>query len=98
MLINTVIIDDENHSLDLLNNYCQQVPQLNVLSTFTEPLKALNFINNNNVDLLITDINMPLLTGIELKESLSVSIFCNRLHLLVKSYCLVMFLANKGGG
>jgi len=70
MLINTVIIDDENHSLDLLSNYCQQLPQLNVLSRFTEPLMALNFINNHDVDLLITDINMPLLSGIELKESL----------------------------
>jgi len=70
MLINTVIIDDENHSLDLLNNYCQQLPQLKVLSTFTDPLMALSFINNNNVDLLITDINMPLLSGIDLKESL----------------------------
>lgn len=35
---------------------------------FGNPLKALDFIKNNEVDIVITDIKMPLMTGLELLE------------------------------
>ena len=70
MPLKTVILDDEVHSLELLSSYCQQSPMVEVVATFSEPLVALQFLNTNDVDLLITDINMPSLTGLELKQSL----------------------------
>jgi DNA-binding LytR/AlgR family response regulator len=70
MPLRIVIIDDEHHSLELLTSYCQKIATLEVMKTFSDPLEALPFLNNTSIDLLITDINMPSLNGLELKQSL----------------------------
>lgn len=70
MPLRIVILDDEHHSLELLTSYCQQIPTIEVIQTFNDPLEALQFLNNSPIDLLITDINMPSLNGLELKQSL----------------------------
>ncbi|MFT6903035.1 MAG: two-component system LytT family response regulator [Colwellia sp.] len=70
MLLKTVIIDDEQQALNLLTTYCKQAEQLDLVARFTDPLQAMHFINNNQIDLLISDIDMPGISGIELSNSL----------------------------
>jgi len=70
MRLKTVIIDDEQQALNLLTTYCEQIEQLDLVARFTDPLQAMHFINNNKIDLLISDIDMPAISGIELRSSL----------------------------
>lgn len=69
MKITTVIIDDEPLAVDIIKNYCESVDFIDLLATFTNPLEGMKFINNNKVDLLFLDIEMPLLTGLEIIDT-----------------------------
>ncbi|MEO9485590.1 MAG: LytTR family DNA-binding domain-containing protein [Ekhidna sp.] len=70
-IISCVAIDDEPNALALINEYIQTVPYLKLESAFTNPVEALAFIQSTSVDLLFVDINMPLLSGLQLLKSLS---------------------------
>lgn len=64
-MIKCVIIDDEQHSIDLIRNFCDKIPYLNVLAEFNEPIAASSFLDSNPVDLIFLDINMPTISGID---------------------------------
>lgn len=66
-----VAIDDEKNALEVIRLYVERVPELELLSMFTNPIEASQFIESNDVDLLFLDINMPGLTGFEFLETLS---------------------------
>ena len=65
--LNCVIIDDEKHAVDLLADYIEAMPNLQLLKYFTDPLKALMDITlEDNIDILFMDVDMPGMTGIDL--------------------------------
>jgi two-component system LytT family response regulator len=66
MKIKCVIIDDEPLAIKVLLNYFENFPQYEVIATFTNSFEALEFINNNSIDAVFLDINMPMMTGFEL--------------------------------
>jgi DNA-binding LytR/AlgR family response regulator len=47
-------------------NYFQNFPEFEIIATFNNSIEALDFLNNNTVDALFLDINMPLMSGFEL--------------------------------
>jgi two-component system, LytTR family, response regulator len=61
-----IIIDDERHAIDVLEHYVRQIPDLQLLASFTNPLEALQFLNKTPADLLFLDIQMPGISGIDL--------------------------------
>lgn len=64
--ITCVLIDDERSALNLLIHYVKKHPALELLECFTESLEALHWLQENEVDLIITDIDMADLDGINL--------------------------------
>lgn len=70
-MIRAVIIDDEQHSIDTLEwklqHYCQEVK---VVAKFKDPLKGIEWIKRNELDLLFLDIEMPRLSGFDVLEEL----------------------------
>ncbi|WP_316811805.1 LytTR family DNA-binding domain-containing protein [Pedobacter heparinus] len=65
--LNCVIIDDEKHAVDLLADYIETMPNLQLLKYFTDPLKALMDITlEDNIDILFMDVDMPGMTGLDL--------------------------------
>lgn len=68
--MNTIIIDDDVLSIAHLKNYCDKIPQINLIHTFTEPKGALKLLEELPVDLLFLDIEMPQMTGLELLEQI----------------------------
>ncbi len=70
--INAVIIDDESKSIStlsqLLKNNC---PNVNIMATFTDPLKGIEYLKTQLIDLLFLDIQMPVKTGFDVLEDLS---------------------------
>lgn len=69
-MITAVAIDDEPLALQLIVDYIQKTPDLLLLGQFENPLEAAQYISNNQVDLVFTDIQMPGLTGIEFTRSM----------------------------
>jgi len=63
-----IIVEDDKSALESLAELLS-LDNFDV-TPFSDPLKALNFIKNNNVDLVISDIKMPHLTGMELLEEI----------------------------
>ncbi len=65
-----MLLDDELPSLQYLKLLCQQIPDLEVVKSFNSPQDLLADFPTLDFDLLISDINMPGLNGLELAEQL----------------------------
>jgi DNA-binding LytR/AlgR family response regulator len=59
-------VDDEQHAIDLMLYYAEQVPFIKVVGACTNPLEALRIINEQKIDAVFLDIQMPQMTGVEL--------------------------------
>jgi two-component system LytT family response regulator len=70
MKISCIIIDDEPHALSLLEDHIIRIPSLELRGKFFDAVEALEFLKKTPVDLIFTDIHMPMLTGLELAEIL----------------------------
>ncbi len=70
MKIRCTVIDDEPFALELIKDYILRTPFLELAECFSNPFKALDYLNRVKVDLIFLDINMPELSGIELYKSL----------------------------
>ena len=70
--MNCIIIDDEHSSIEILSEMIGRLPFLNLLQSFTDPFEGLEFIQNNNIDLVFQDVEMPMINGIELMKCLRI--------------------------
>ena len=68
--MNCIAIDDEPKALEVIERYCRKINSVRLLSTFREPLKALEFLAKEKVDLIFLDINMPGVNGLQLLSAL----------------------------
>ncbi len=59
------IIDDEYPARTLLKNYISKFPHLELTGAFKSPLEALPLIQEDRIDLVFLDIQMPDITGVE---------------------------------
>ena len=71
--LSCIIIEDEPLALEKTKDFVSKVPFLHLASTFDNALSGLTYLNNNKVDILLLDINMDELTGIELLESTKIT-------------------------
>lgn len=71
--LRVIIIDDEPLAINVLKNYAEQVKQLQLICTFSNAIDATSFLQENEVDIIFLDINMPILDGLNFLESLHVS-------------------------
>jgi DNA-binding LytR/AlgR family response regulator len=65
-----IIIDDEPLAIDVIESYCKALGGVDVVKTFTNAIEALEFINDNKIQLVFSDIEMPNINGIDLVKSL----------------------------
>jgi len=70
-VINCIIIDDEPLALQLLEDFVNKTPYLTLAGKFDEPLQALPLLRSMKVDLLLLDIKMPDISGIDFFKSLA---------------------------
>ena len=69
-MISCIAIDDEPLALRQIAEYIEKTPFLDIKATFESAMEALDFLNNNKVDLMFVDIQMPDLSGMDLVKSL----------------------------
>ena len=78
-----LIVDDDAAFLELLSNYVRQYYPLLDVETCTNPLMALSVIQRNKVDLLLVDLEMPMLDGAKIfKYATDAGIDKNRIVIL----------------
>lgn len=70
MYLKYITLDDNPVHLQQLDEVLQQVPQCECLNSFSNPLEAFQFLQENSVDIVFMDIEMPELSGIELAKQL----------------------------
>lgn len=69
-MINCIAIDDEPSALDVISIHASKVEELNLKAIFSNPVKGLEYLKNNVVDLVFLDINMPVISGMDLIRKL----------------------------
>lgn len=67
---NVIIVDDEYLAQKLLQDYVSKVESLQLVATCSNAIEAMNALNDQQVDIMFLDIQMPDLTGLELVRSL----------------------------
>ncbi len=72
MKINCIAVDDEPLALEIIKDYCAKVPFLNLMQAFDNAIDTMEYLGNNHVDLILLDIQMEDLTGIQLLNALKV--------------------------
>lgn len=70
MKLKCLIVDDEPMARKGLEEYVRDIPLLEFAGSCENALKAEAFLQHHAVDLMLLDIHMPHLTGIELLKSL----------------------------
>lgn len=70
-MINYIIVDDEPLAHELIEEFCELLPHLKLKKKCYNALEAMQFLNQQSVDLMFLDINMPKLTGFEFLKTLN---------------------------
>lgn len=71
MKINAIAIDDEPLAIDIIEDYCEKTTFVNLQKTFCSAIEALKYLQENSVDLIFLDIQMPDLNGIDFLKILN---------------------------
>jgi DNA-binding LytR/AlgR family response regulator len=65
-----IAIDDEPLALKLLGHYCSQVPSIQLLGAYTDPLEGVSYVRLMQPSLLFLDIRMPDISGVNIAQAL----------------------------
>ena len=65
-----IIIDDEPLALELLEDFIAKIPFLDLVASCSNAFDATNILQEQKIDLIFTDIEMPDFSGIDMIKSL----------------------------
>ena len=69
-MITYLIIDDEHIAHKIIEGYCDLLPNMELKKNCYDGLEAFEYLNNNDVDLIFLDLNMPKLKGFDFLKTL----------------------------
>ena len=69
MKLKCVIIDDEPIARKVIQEYIEEIEFLELAGQAENPLKAMAILNAQDIDILLLDINMPKINGIDFLKS-----------------------------
>ncbi len=76
MKLNCVVVDDDELDRLMVLSCLKNYPEISVVEVFSSSLEALEFLEVNPVDILFLDIDMPEMSGIELRKRISQAAIC----------------------
>lgn len=65
-----IIADDEPIARQILENYIQEIPNLELIASCKNAFEVMDILQTKKVDLLFLDINMPKLSGLSLLKTM----------------------------
>jgi two-component system, LytTR family, response regulator len=69
MKLKCIIVDDEPVARKLLQEFIEDISFLELIGQAANPLQAMSLLNDNVVDIIFLDINMPKINGIDFIKS-----------------------------
>jgi len=73
MKLKCIIIDDEPIARKILQEFIEEIDYLELTGEAENPVKAMSLLNNNDIDLIFLDINMPKINGIDFLKNIKTS-------------------------
>jgi len=70
MKLKCIIIDDEPIARKILQEFVEEIDYLELIGEAENPLKAMLLLNDNDVEIVFLDINMPKINGIDFLKNL----------------------------
>lgn len=79
MKLNVIVIDDSVVQLAISTKLIAQNEHLNLVGTYSNPFLGLNAVNDNEIDIVLLDVEMPEIDGFSLQKlfNKSVSVIIN---------------------
>lgn len=68
--MNCLAIDDEPLALNVIRDFCSKLEFLNLVDTCTNAIDALQILENQDIDLIFLDIQMPNINGLEFAKTM----------------------------
>ena len=65
-MISCLIVDDEQGAIDILRTFIEKTPFLTLAGSTTNPIEALSILQSKPIDLVLLDIHMPQLSGLDM--------------------------------
>ncbi len=69
-MIRCIAIDDEPLALQVIKEFANTIPYLQLEQVFTDPEEAMKYLDEHTIDLIFLDIQMPDINGIQFYKSL----------------------------
>ncbi|MCL4642050.1 MULTISPECIES: LytR/AlgR family response regulator transcription factor [Olivibacter] len=70
-MLRCIIIEDEPLARKGISEHITQIPFVSLEASFETAMDAIVFLSKNNIDVVISDINMPGINGVDFLKSLS---------------------------
>ncbi len=70
-MLKYIIIDDEPLAHDIIKEFCSMLPHLQLEKDCYDAMEAMQYLNENTVDFMFLDINMPKLRGLDFLKTLT---------------------------
>ena len=71
MKIKCIIIDDELLAIEVIENHLKNFDNIETVATFNNPVKAFQILEQEKIDVIFLDINMPQISGFSFIENLT---------------------------
>ena len=78
-----LIVDDESTGRTILAKIIQQAEEEVMVDAFDNPIEALNWLDHNHPDLIITDYRMPELNGVEFIKQIRAKPACQDIPIMM---------------
>lgn len=70
-MLKYIIIDDEPLAHELIEEFCSMLPHIQLVKNCYNAMEAMQFLNEQSVDFMFLDINMPKLKGLDFLKTLT---------------------------
>jgi len=70
MQYNCIIVDDDPASIKVLEQLVQKATQLTLVGNAKDAMEAMNYLQNNRIDIVLLDIEMPGMSGLDFIDTL----------------------------
>lgn len=70
-MLKYIIIDDEPLAHEIIEEFCSMLPHVQLEKNCYNAMEAMQFLNENTVDFMFLDINMPKLKGLDFLKTLT---------------------------
>jgi len=68
---NCIIVDDETLAQELIEAHLTKIPDISIVAKCHTAMEAMSVINNNSIDIMFLDIEMPDISGVDFLKSLN---------------------------